>query len=529
MEVTIRPLREEDAYTSVTWRNDPEVFKYTGNTYNHEITIVSELEWIKRVIAKKDDYRCAILVDGVYVGNIYLTDISEKSATYHIFIGNKGYWGKGVARKASELILDYAFTVLGLETIYLKVHKDNNSALSLYRKLGFQGKIFDTRFISMELSNKGIRPLDATIDDVTTDSPMDNSKEIVVKSQLKSQKDNTSGISEYVLEQIDVIAKTSQKTNPLVVINCITYNHESYIRDALEGFVMQKTNFPVVAIVHDDASIDGTAAIIREYAEKYPDIIKPIYETENQYSKRDGSLGRIMQEARNATGAKYVAFCEGDDYWTDPLKLQKQVDYLESHPDCSLCFHNSMMHWEDGRLPDKLMFDIDENVAYTGKDILDNCPFQTASILLRANVLQSELYLNANKASVCGDIIIFLSASSFGYLHGFPEQMSIYRKQSGGVSNTIYRDTTLFYKYMRQHERVPSLFGMQYKKKIAEIVCSRYLSNGLEYIKRKNFKDAVKCFRRSLSLSASQTLVEIGKYLKYKIKKSSALLSAKKS
>ena len=134
----------------------------------------------------------------------------------------------------------------------------------------------------------------------------------------------------------------------LVAIKCATYNHEPYIRDALEGFVMQKTNFPFVAIVHDDASTDGTPDIIREYAAKYPDIIKPIYETENQYSKRDGSLRRIMNAAVEASGAKYVALCEGDDYWTDPLKLQKQVDFLESHPDYSLVFANARLHYDAG-------------------------------------------------------------------------------------------------------------------------------------------------------------------------------------
>ena len=122
-------------------------------------------------------------------------------------------------------------------------------------------------------------------------------------------------------------------TIPLVTIRCITYNHEPYIRQCLEGFVMQKTNFPFEAIVHDDASTDGTAAIIREYAEKYPDIIKPIYETENQYSKHDGSLQRIMNAHIRG---KYVAICEGDDYWIDPLKLQKQVDFLENHPEYTL-------------------------------------------------------------------------------------------------------------------------------------------------------------------------------------------------
>ena len=119
-----------------------------------------------------------------------------------------------------------------------------------------------------------------------------------------------------------------KQDKPLVAIHCLVYNHEPYLRDCLEGFVMQQTNFPFVAIVHDDASTDSSAAIIREYEEKYPDIIKPIYETENQYSKRNGSLGRIMNAAIDATGAKYVAMCEGDDYWTDPLKLQKQLQPL---------------------------------------------------------------------------------------------------------------------------------------------------------------------------------------------------------
>lgn len=126
----------------------------------------------------------------------------------------------------------------------------------------------------------------------------------------------------------------------LVAIKCLVYNHEPYLRDCLEGFVMQQTNFPFVAIVHDDASTDGSAAIIREYEEKYPDIIKPIYETENQYSKHDGSVGRIVDAAIDDTGAKYVAMCEGDDYWTDPLKLQKQVNILEADESLMLCCTN---------------------------------------------------------------------------------------------------------------------------------------------------------------------------------------------
>ncbi len=125
--------------------------------------------------------------------------------------------------------------------------------------------------------------------------------------------------------------------NPLVSIRCLVYNHEPYLRQCLDGFVMQKTDFPFEAIVHDDASTDGSAAIIREYAGKYPDIIKPIFETENQYSKHDGSLARVMDAAIHPD-SKYVAWCEGDDYWIDPYKLKKQVDVMESNPEIGLVY-----------------------------------------------------------------------------------------------------------------------------------------------------------------------------------------------
>ena len=121
-----------------------------------------------------------------------------------------------------------------------------------------------------------------------------------------------------------------------VSIICNAYNHEKYIRDALDGFVMQKTNFKFEVLIHDDASTDHTADIIREYENEYPDIIKPIYSKENQYSKKDGSLSRIQY---GRAKGRYIAICEGDDYWTDPLKLQKQYDAMEKHPEVDICAH----------------------------------------------------------------------------------------------------------------------------------------------------------------------------------------------
>ena len=122
---------------------------------------------------------------------------------------------------------------------------------------------------------------------------------------------------------------------PLVSICCTAYNHERYIGETINGFINQKTAFSYEVIIHDDASTDRTAAIIQDFESSYPLLIKPIYQTENQYSRgvRVGQLTRAK-----ATG-KYIALCEGDDYWTDPEKLQRQVEYLEANPDCSLCVH----------------------------------------------------------------------------------------------------------------------------------------------------------------------------------------------
>lgn len=136
---------------------------------------------------------------------------------------------------------------------------------------------------------------------------------------------------------------TEEKSQVLVTIQCLAYNHAKYIRQCLDGFVMQKTNFRFEAIVHDDASTDGTANIIREYEKQYPDIIIPIYQEENQYSKHNGSIRRALN---SKTRGKYVAICEGDDYWIDPNKLQKQVDFLEAHPKCTLMVSNGYGYYE---------------------------------------------------------------------------------------------------------------------------------------------------------------------------------------
>ena len=122
---------------------------------------------------------------------------------------------------------------------------------------------------------------------------------------------------------------------PLVSISLVAFNAEAYIRDAIEGCLMQEVNFPYEIIIHDDASTDDTPRIIKEYAEKHPEKIIPILQTENQFSQ---GIEIIAQNIVPRARGKYIAFVEADDYWIDPLKLQYQIDFMESHPDASLCF-----------------------------------------------------------------------------------------------------------------------------------------------------------------------------------------------
>ena len=218
----------------------------------------------------------------------------------------------------------------------------------------------------------------------------------------------------------------------MVTIRCLTYNHEPYIRQCLDGFVMQKTNFRFEAVVHDDASTDGTASIIREYAEKYPDIIKPIYETENKYSKQDGSIRKILDAH---THGKYVAMCEGDDYWTDPYKLQKQVDFLESHPDYVMCSHRFDRYWQGNGVLEKDPDKDFKGADYDLKNLIGGKWLtQTLTVMYRRSALDLIQYRSYGMSM---DIILLYALLKNGKGYCFPESMGVYRYHDGGVWSEV--------------------------------------------------------------------------------------------
>lgn len=260
---------------------------------------------------------------------------------------------------------------------------------------------------------------------------------------------------------------------PVVCIRCMTYNQEKYIAQCLDGFVMQETNFSVKAIVHDDASTDNTPKIIKEYATRYPEIIVPVLEKENQYSQ--GKLSKVMYPLMKG---KYIAVCEGDDYWTDPLKLQKQVDFMESHPDFSMCFHQAIRHHEDSCVPDSLYSKI-EDKEYTGLELYksEHRP-PTASVLIRHSVFESDVYKKClEQISSFGDLSFFLSAAHNGKVYGMADVMSVYRMNNNGISNVFNTTDDKVLKFANENLKLYKIFGTQYKEECINVYVIDYINH----------------------------------------------------
>lgn len=223
----------------------------------------------------------------------------------------------------------------------------------------------------------------------------------------------------------------------LVSVICTAYNHENYIRDALDGFVAQKTSFRFEVLVHDDASTDGTAMIIKEYAEKYPEIIKPIFQTENQYSQGKDITDFLYSLAKG----KYIALCEGDDCWVDAYKLQKQAEYMETHPACTLCITNGYLCHD--KKPVKKIFASGEitDVDFDMTKIAAKTP--TASLFYPRKIMMEAPQLD--KRAFNGDEFIRLYATSQGYAHYIDEITCCYNQGVENSATTIWSSNSEYY------------------------------------------------------------------------------------
>lgn len=288
---------------------------------------------------------------------------------------------------------------------------------------------------------------------------------------------------------------------PLVSIICTSYNHEAYIKEALEGFVMQKTNFPFEIIVHDDASTDNTASIVKSYEVKYPELFVNIYQTENQYSKGNGDVGRIVY---GAARGKYIAICEGDDYWSDPLKLQKQVDFLEKNEGYGVVFTDAdHLIQRTG----KLIKSYDRKHGckiLTGdifKELLYRSPFKTCTSLFRLKLLDDMDYpFLRNEKFLMGDRILWLHIAAKSKIGYISESTAIYRVMEISASN--FDNINGYISFYESSNRLAKCFALHYgvpidekyqKSQLNWLITARYMNMG-------NYKLALKCSDSYLQL-----------------------------
>ncbi len=222
---------------------------------------------------------------------------------------------------------------------------------------------------------------------------------------------------------------------PKVSVVSITYNHEAYIREALDGFLAQETDFPVEIIIADDASTDQTPAILQEYAQRHPTLVRPILRPENV------GITANLTEALSAARGQYLALCEGDDYWTDPRKLSKQVAFLDRHPETTVCFHPVRTTWDDGRADDSEFPPASWRRDLTVDGLLKRNFIQTNSVVYR----RLDRYDDIPPDALPLDWYLHLRHAMRGGIAKLPETMSVYRRHAQGVWYDSVADRTKFW------------------------------------------------------------------------------------
>lgn len=300
----------------------------------------------------------------------------------------------------------------------------------------------------------------------------------------------------------------------MVSVLCTVYNHGKYLRDTLDGFVNQQVDFKYEILIHDDASTDDSVDIIREYCDKYPDIFRPIFQSENQYSKGVKITSNLFKMARG----EYIAICEGDDYWSDNMKLKVQYEYMEKHKECACVFHpveylaNGVAFRDDKHGDDERDFSVKELIRGGGA-------FQaTCSLFFRSRYVKKELPAFIRIADV-GDYPLQLYLGLCGRVHYIPKIMAKYRwLNEGSWTQKVSKDKGRWLKHLRTLNMWMGAFNVyttnKYKEDVAYIITwmtmDAYLAG--DYAATK-WKEVVK------DLSIYDSIGLKGALVKYKVKK----------
>jgi hypothetical protein len=281
-----------------------------------------------------------------------------------------------------------------------------------------------------------------------------------------------------------------ENTDPVLSIFCLTYNHGKFIREAIEGFLMQETTFPVEIFIHDDASTDGTAGIVGEYALRYPSLFKVSLQNENQFRKNNPTYF-----AKLLCGQKgeFIALCEGDDRWTDALKLMHQIEYLKHNTDCSGCFHASRLIdsaggliQQDYFLPSLEKHDTSECISSLAS------AYSTCSLVFRRKAIQSPPVWFQKSPT---DLFLELQISRFGKVGFVDRNMSDYRSHGGGIWSGLSMTSRLVelihrYKTLLEEPEFAEKHAEVIKARIDEfssMLCCKNESESYEIISRSKW------------------------------------------
>lgn len=411
MNVNLRPLVIDDSAVSYKWRNDAEVWLHTGNRPDQIITEEIERNWLRGVLERGNELRYAICIKetGQYIGNVQLTNITDIDAEFHIFIGDKAFWGKGLGTIVTREFLALAFEARKLNNIYLNVKKENIHAVKAYKNAGFR-----------ECVEK-----DGNLKMIAFNAPRETTVSIFMMS----------------------------------------YNHGPFIKQALDGILNQKCNFSFDLVIGDDCSADDTRAIIKTYAKKHSNI-KMIFQSENV-----GPHANQFSVLNNCRG-KYLAVCEGDDYWTDPLRLQKQVDFLENNPDYNMTVGRYQIYNQNtGTFKNSVeLFNIEKSLSLKNYIAFN---FGHTSTFLFRNSFEIPEWLHT---VFSGDQSLFIINAKDKKIKYFSDFFSVYRVNAGGVTSQAKAE-----KSVKNTEQFLNIIDNYTGRKYHLLINNRKLLNKLYY------------------------------------------------
>lgn len=280
--------------------------------------------------------------------------------------------------------------------------------------------------------------------------------------------------------------------NPLLSVCLITYNHAGYIERAIKGALKQEVHLEWEIIIADDCSTDGTAEIVKTYADLYPSLIRTI--TQDQNVGAAANFEQLLSAARG----KYIAYCEGDDYWTDPGKLEKQVDFLESNSDFSACFHNATVEYDYAGTDSHKLVNAERDVFTFGDVIQKNFSVPTCSLVFR-NIFQGKLPSNL----ILLDWVLLLLLAREGKIKYINETMAVKTQHSGGWTS---KNWTKKAKHLVEITlRCKTYFGPEYSEEFDKVLAADYADISFGHFQDgeiREFRDSLKqCLRYERFLS----------------------------